>query len=259
MNIEQIIASLQTSLRDLSGSLFLPGGGEFANKLAIGQIIKGRVLRHYEGNRYLVSFDGQEKVVDSAVPLRPQEIIHGRVVGLGEKIELKRVALPRLQTSKDNVTSQIDGMIGFGKSEQLLSDMVTQYQAKLSIDDQSILLRLMKSVSDPVFMAQAGVALNKLGLTITPDLAKSLYDTLTSRIQSGLFPLTTMSAPLLSAAIAQEVGSEKGSNVEFGKVVAKLMEDIPEKRLSVTLGADKQNKIIENKCMHEYNYFSHLT
>ena len=42
---------------------------ELPSALSLGQIVKARVLKHYEGARYLVSLEGRERVVDSSVPL----------------------------------------------------------------------------------------------------------------------------------------------------------------------------------------------
>ena len=49
--------------------LLLQGDADFAARLTLGQIIKGRVLRAYDQQRYAVEFDGQRRTVDSAVPL----------------------------------------------------------------------------------------------------------------------------------------------------------------------------------------------
>src|SRR4051794_27821265 len=74
-----------------ASSISFTSGDDFASKLTLGQIIKGRVLLSYEGGRYLVDFNGHQKVVDSAVPLRSDEILYGRVIGLSEKVELQRI------------------------------------------------------------------------------------------------------------------------------------------------------------------------
>src|SRR3954462_14554697 len=83
----------QASALNSSNALLFKADVDFAAKLTLGQIIKGRVLRAYEGGRYLMDFYGQQKVVDSAMPLRVGDVIHGRVVGLGEHVELQRVQL----------------------------------------------------------------------------------------------------------------------------------------------------------------------
>src|SRR6185503_18645693 len=70
---------------DLAAALHV----ELPSALSLGQIVKARVLKHYEGGRYLVSLEGRERVVDSSVPLSTGELVRGRVVAVGDRIELQ--------------------------------------------------------------------------------------------------------------------------------------------------------------------------
>jgi len=74
-----------------AASISIAGGGDFARSLALGQIVRGRVLRAAPGGRWLVDFDGRVRVAESAAPLRADEVVVGRVVALGEQVELQRV------------------------------------------------------------------------------------------------------------------------------------------------------------------------
>ncbi|HEX6265414.1 MAG TPA: hypothetical protein VFZ81_00795, partial [Burkholderiales bacterium] len=70
----------------------LPAGIErvaAGGELSLGQILKARVLKHHEGNRYLVSLQGRERVVDSSIPLTVGEVVRGRVVAVGDRVELQ--------------------------------------------------------------------------------------------------------------------------------------------------------------------------
>ena len=91
MTVNNVSLGVFADLRTSANRLFLPGASDFAGGLNLGQIIKGKVMRQYDGGRYLVSFGGHERVVDSSVPLTSGELIHGRVIGLGERVELQRV------------------------------------------------------------------------------------------------------------------------------------------------------------------------
>ncbi|MCK7581364.1 MAG: hypothetical protein MZV65_40845 [Chromatiales bacterium] len=87
MSITNVAAGSSAALQGAGNRLYLAGASEFADKLTVGQILKGRVLRQYDQSRYLVGFDGNERVVDSAVPLRTGELLHGRVMAVGERVE----------------------------------------------------------------------------------------------------------------------------------------------------------------------------
>ncbi|MFO1197506.1 MAG: flagellar hook-length control protein FliK [Burkholderiaceae bacterium] len=90
MRLERTAPSPAAGTRS-AASISIAGGGDFARSLALGQIVRGRVLRAAPGGRWLVDFDGRVKVAESAAPLRADEVVVGRVVALGEQVELQRV------------------------------------------------------------------------------------------------------------------------------------------------------------------------
>ena len=89
----------------LSGTaplLRFQGGGTLERSLALGQVLEGRVTRTFQGGRYLMEFNGQERVVDSAVPLQEGDVLRGRVVALGEQVVLEKMAsAPQGQTPQE--------------------------------------------------------------------------------------------------------------------------------------------------------------
>jgi Flagellar hook-length control protein FliK len=180
MSIQSISAGLTPLSPSTSGRLYLPGAGEFADKLTVGQVIKGRVLRHYEGNRYLVGFDGHERVVDSVVPLKTDELIQGRVLAIGERVELQRIH----QLSTDGIADPVStppvsrepGLFDkAGQKEQQLNELLVRYQAHLKPADQVQLLKAVRGAQDANAMSLAGLMLNKLGFRQTPELLAVVY------------------------------------------------------------------------------------
>lgn len=89
----------------LSGTaplLRFQGGGALERSLTLGQVLEGRVTRVFQGGRYLMEINGQERVVDSAVPLQQGDVLRGRVVALGEQVVLeKMVAAPQGLTPQE--------------------------------------------------------------------------------------------------------------------------------------------------------------
>lgn len=84
------------------------GGGALERSLTLGQVIEGRVTRAFQGGRYLMEFNGQERVVDSAVPLQQGDVLRGRVVALGEQVVLeKMVAGPPRQALPDTAGAAV--------------------------------------------------------------------------------------------------------------------------------------------------------
>ena len=207
MNIPNIGAGLAPPTPAAGGRLYLPGAGEFADTLTVGQIIKGRVLRHYEGNRYLVGFDGNERVVDSGIPLKTGELLHGRVLAVGERVELQRilptegdgaVVVPVPEANRDSNT-----LNKTGRSTQL-DELLARYRAHLGPADQTQLAQAVRAAPDAAAMSLAGVMLNKLGLRLTPELLSVAYTTLSrARLAIGA------TATLTELAVAPPQGAEQ--------------------------------------------------
>jgi hypothetical protein len=216
MNVTGVTALSNFLQTGSNANLYLDSGNAFSDKLALGQIIQGRVMRQYEGDRYLVSFGGQEKVVDSAVPLKTNEIIFGKVVGLGDRVELERVRT--VQTSTDGVVA-VDKAIGQAgnqwntrdKSAKLVGDLFDQYRGNLPADQLVVLEQLSRNTKEPALMALSGLVLSKLNLPINPELAKSLYRVLQQDAHTALFSLGKNTLELETATFA----SNAQDNTEF--------------------------------------------
>lgn len=95
----------------LSGTaplLRFQGGGALERNLTLGQVVQGRVTRSFQGGRYLMEFNGQERVVDSAVPLQQGDVLRGRVVALGEQVVLEKMAtVPQGHTPQDTADAAV--------------------------------------------------------------------------------------------------------------------------------------------------------
>ena len=95
----------------LSGTaplLRFQGGGTLERSLTLGQVLEGRITRAFQGGRYLMAFSGEERVVDSAVPLQEGDVLRGRVVALGEQVVLEKMATaPQGQTLQETTDAAI--------------------------------------------------------------------------------------------------------------------------------------------------------
>ncbi len=178
MNINNIVQAVHDSLGRSAQSLFVRGDSAFTNTLTVGQIIKGKVMRHYEGDRYLVSFSGQEKVVDSAVPLRTGELIHGRVLGLGEQVHLQRVRGDGSAAPSPDTAVSRERYAGLGATERQLVELFDRYQARLAPDARAVLMQAITRSSKPDLMALSGLVLSKIGVSMAPDFLRAVFKVL---------------------------------------------------------------------------------
>lgn len=173
--------ALQQGATRLNHGLVFGADRDFMSTLTMGQIIKGRVLRHYEGGRYGVEFGGQERVVDSTIALRSGDIIHGRVVGLGDKVHLQRVALDAGQDPVSAKPAAEPGTPFMGRAADHIEQLFREHRANLSPAEHSMLGTLGRQLGDVSVAASAALVLRKLGLPLDSSMIRALTQAMTER------------------------------------------------------------------------------
>jgi len=179
MSVTNVSTDSSIAVLAATGRIFLPGAREFADTLNIGQIIQGKVMRSLTGHRYLVAFGQDERVVDSAVTLSTGETLRGRVVALGDRVELQRIYSDERQpkTPASEAPAPLRGTDELSGVDALLQ----RYQAQLQPAERAILARAAEKSADPESMALAGIMLSKLGLPLQGVLLEALYRAQSSR------------------------------------------------------------------------------
>lgn len=175
MSVSTISNVVQDVLQRGAQGLFVEGDNTFNRTLTVGQIVKAKIMRHYEGGRYLADFSGQHKVVDSAIPLRVGEMLHGRVLALGDRVHLQRI-VPEVGGNVAN--QQVKPSVSkhaIDSPEQRLNTLFQRYQGQLSAQDRTTLLRVITRSAQPDLMALSGLVLSKLGVRITPVFLHAVY------------------------------------------------------------------------------------
>jgi len=148
--------------------------------LALGQMVTALVLRQFDASRYLVRMLGQDRVVESMSALRANELVHARVVTLGERIELERMpdrAELGPQTQAGGPAS-LAWQAASGRAGDLIAELFGLYRAQLEPADAERLRRAVERAARPERMALAGLVLRKVGLPLEPELLQPLYETL---------------------------------------------------------------------------------
>lgn len=211
MTVNNVSLGVSADLRSTGSKFYLPGAADFSGGLNLGQVIKGKVLRQFDGsNRYLVNFEGHERVVDSGVPLTTGELIHGRVIGLGDRVELQRV-YDASASASDNRAAEIarsDTSLFVGRHERVVEDFADRFRVQLSAGDKSALTRAVRMASDGGSMTLAGVMLNKLGLPQAPELLWPVYRALVREDSSSAALYSGRDVPQLAAVAASDAGAQ---------------------------------------------------
>jgi hypothetical protein len=151
------------------------------SELSLGQIIKGRVLRHYEGGRYLMSLEGRERVVDSSVPLKAGEIIRGRVVAIGDRVELQPLAEEGAAAGPVSGITQEKPDAGAASPTDELTASFANAGLKLDEQARASLTRALRGAGDPQALVLAAIALAKIGLPQDPALLDAIQALLKRR------------------------------------------------------------------------------
>jgi hypothetical protein len=166
MNISSSLVALAYPSVAAEPRIALTDSREFASRLTIGQIIKGRVLLQYDSNRYLVAFDGRERIVDSSVPLETGDILRGRVIAIGDRVELQRVADDHAGDSPRNPSNVLDASQARAAADPRtdLDALFARYQAELPPGGRDLVLRTMRASPDKNIVMLAALTLARLGL-----------------------------------------------------------------------------------------------
>jgi hypothetical protein len=177
MTVQNIGSGVPLTGTSAAGKFFLPGSSSFADTLNIGQIIQGKVLRGFDENRYLVAFGSDERVVDSAIPLTAGEILYGRVVGLGDRVELQRMYGNSQEKSSQRESAAVEPRppLSPAVSGSAIDNVLQRYRIELTDADRATLMRAARSADDPEAMGLAGAMLSKLGLPQTSVLLEAMY------------------------------------------------------------------------------------
>ncbi len=163
------LAQLGAQLARGAGALSFADEGGMGARLTLGQIIKGRVLRSYEGGRHLVDFDGQQRVVDSAVPLRADEVFHGRVLAIGEKVQLQKLV------SQTPVPDAAGVPPKPRDADPTLAALFERYRAQVPPAQLDTAAALVARLPQPQHAALAALVLAKLGLPLEPAWIRALH------------------------------------------------------------------------------------
>jgi len=209
MNINEVGQQLANVLNK-SSNLFISSGDDFSRELTLGQIIKGKVLRSYDNGRYQVDFGGQKKTVDSAVPLKTGELIQGRVVNVGDQIEIKRLPVTNEQGAQANNLNARNESSVLGltsKWDSFLIQGMRDYKVRFNTLQRADIVKVMKQVDKPQKVILSAAAMLKQNIGISQELLLML-DRLQNKQQSlSLFDVEQLVPKLVTENNTDETGA----------------------------------------------------
>lgn len=224
MSVGGILESLQQSLGGgPERSLVFRADGDFSSTLTLGQIIKGKVLRHYDGGRYGISFNGQERVVDSTFPMHQGDVIYARVTGLDEKVHLQRVVGDPVEQANGKTDPQRSAHLqGVSDYRDTIQSLFYRYQAKLTTGEHRLIRQLQAQLGGSRHVALSALILHKIGIAIDAGLIKALH-----RVLADLSKESTAKQILHQASLATETGNASAEEMVEG--LAALLSSVSRK------------------------------
>lgn len=227
------VSSVNASPNAGSGhTLTLRTPGDFSHTLTQGQILKGRVLRHVEGTSYIVDFSGREKVVDSAIPLKTDEVLFGRVIGVGDHVHLERLRQSATTTTNAQFTPEtaIATELFSRDTAKLVEEIFARFNANLGPEEAVILNQVLRGLPNPLAAVYAALFLSKLGLPFTLQRLESLYRAASADARHPLFDkamaVYLATQPTVSASSATEEEPKLAHDADFHQAIEQAIEQL---------------------------------
>jgi hypothetical protein len=198
-----------------AAALLLQRDASLAGQLILGQIVQARVLKPLESGQYLVRIFGREEAVECATPLRTGELIHGRVVSLGEQVEIERIERDAAEAPRPDRDKAEEAWLrlGGGRAAEAIEDLFRRHRGALGKEDAARLERAAARAERPERMALAGLVLAKSGLPLDEALLQALYGALAARA-GALAPLPVEGvSPVWWSAAQRVLNAQSGGAV----------------------------------------------
>ena len=224
MSIDKIVSSPSLGTLQSGSSLFISGKDDYASKLTVGQVIEAKVMRHHEGSRYSVNLNGREKIVDSANPLQPGELIEGRVKSLGQQIEIQRIRTAANFDKSAPESKASQALFSGTPNEKNNSDinfakrLFSEKQVSLSRTELHLLKNLLNTNSSTAVVLSA-LAVKKTNLELTRESILAVTKVLSDISLQGT------KNTILDAAVLEIESNIRSTSIPQG-IIKELAENI---------------------------------
>ncbi len=205
MNITS--SSIQQTLNLLTGnqngSIFVDANETQGQSFKLGTNVSLTINSRINHNTFSATMAGAKNIiVKSDLPLTAKEIIHGKVVGVGDKVEIQRVISEKIASdSKDTSVKTWATLNKSGSAGQYASQLLNSYQVKLTAGEQSELASFLKQKLDNAPVVLSALVLAKIGITVNRESLSLVYPALSDkyaekfRLQKNAAEITYNNSP----------------------------------------------------------------
>lgn len=144
------------------------GQQDWLKTISLGQIIKGKVLKVYDGNRYGILMGGHERIVDSTIQFQAGQQFSAKVTDIqGEKVSLK--LSERQFNQQPSVTPT-----AHTHPESLVESLASQFNLRLTDIQKQSIEGIARAFKQEPFAIKIALYLVKLGLPIAESLIREI-------------------------------------------------------------------------------------
>lgn len=149
-------------------SLIIPQQ-DWLKSISLGQIIKGKVLKVYDTNRYGVMMGGQERIVDSTISFQVGQQLSAKVMDIHDN----KVSLKLIERSANR--DVIPPNLAESKPQSLVDSLIRQFNMEqLSDTQKQVITDIANTFGNDMFAIKVALYLAKVGLPISEALIKNL-------------------------------------------------------------------------------------
>jgi hypothetical protein len=196
-------------------------------------VLEARVLQAFQGGRYLLDFQGQQKVVDSSVPLQDGQVLRARVIAVGEQVVLEKLLASAAPNQNDTTAMAPPPWLLQARNEDALS-LFQQHSSMLSMEEWVSVGSAARTM-DAEQAVLSALTLKQLGLPQDPALMAALALALSSAssIRPGQAAITA------SYAAATPAARQSASDIDAH---ARLLAETSEAELNDVPGPTQQRQ-----------------
>lgn len=142
---------------------------DWLKSISLGQIIKGKVLKVYDTNRYGVIMGGQERIVDSTISFQVGQQLSAKVMDIHDnKVSLKLI---ERSANRDVIPTNLTE----SKPQSLVDSLIRQFNMEqLSDVQKQAITDIANTFGNDMFAIKVALYLAKVGLPISEALIKNL-------------------------------------------------------------------------------------
>ena len=121
---------------------------DFRATLKVGDLVSGRVLRQVAENRFLVTFDGLNLVVETNIELSPQDNVQGRILSLDDQVTVRLTSHGAGATNRSQSIAELLGNLNFPVDAQAkaFAKALVAYNMPLNAESLESLLNYASAV-----------------------------------------------------------------------------------------------------------------